>query len=221
MYKLNQLDKFNIKNLLSLRWDWKSKIDLQKAIDAFFQMESMELASYIDNILRAWEKNLFIEITWKDQKIFNYCEELVERLVSSEDWEETEWIEEEVIRIKDLENIHPDIYSHIHKFYNDWHYATAVEESYKITRRKLIELTGKEKWHEAFKEWNYEILFWKVPKTEAEKNFCEWVKFLHLSIQNFRNEKAHTPAKELDKNRAIHYIYLASLALDLIDNKKN
>jgi uncharacterized protein (TIGR02391 family) len=46
------------------------------------------------------------------------------------------------------------------------------------------------------------------------------VKFLHLAIQNFRNEKAHTPAKELGKNKAIHYIYLASLALYLIDNNK-
>lgn len=120
-----------------------------------------------------------------------------------------------------LKNINPDIYSHIEKLYNDWHYANAVEESYKITRRKLFELTWKEKWHEAFNEKNYEVLFWKVPNTEAEKNFCEWVKFLHLSIQNFRNEKAHTPARELDKNKAIHYIYLASLSLYLIDNKKN
>ena len=114
-------------------------------------------------------------------------------------------------------NIHPVIFSHIQKFFNDGHYATAVEEAYKITRQKLVGLTWKEKWHEAFNEKNYEIIFWKIPQTEVEKNFCEWVKFLHLAIQNFRNEKAHTPAKELDKNKAIHYIYLASLSLYLID----
>ena len=37
-----------------------------------------------------------------------------------------------------------------------------------------------------------------------------------MAIQNLRNEKAHTPAKEIDKNLAIHYIALASLAYDLI-----
>ena len=38
-----------------------------------------------------------------------------------------------------------------------------------------------------------------------------------MAIQNLRNEKAHTPAKSIDKNLAIHYIVLASLAYDLID----
>lgn len=38
-----------------------------------------------------------------------------------------------------------------------------------------------------------------------------------MAIQFLRNEKAHTPAKKLDNNLAIHYIALASLAYDLID----
>lgn len=38
-----------------------------------------------------------------------------------------------------------------------------------------------------------------------------------MAIQNLRNEKSHTPARELDKNLAIHYIVLASLAYDLIN----
>jgi len=56
-------------------------------------------------------------------------------------------------------------------------------------------------------------------QNEAEKDFYEGVKFLHMSIQFLRNEKAHTPAKDLDKNLAIHYISLASLAYDLITRK--
>ena len=40
-----------------------------------------------------------------------------------------------------------------------------------------------------------------------------------MAIQFLRNEKAHTPARDLDKNLAIHYIALASLAYDLIDRK--
>lgn len=39
-----------------------------------------------------------------------------------------------------------------------------------------------------------------------------------MSIQMFRNEKTHNLAKSLDKNRAYHYIALASLAYDLIAN---
>lgn len=38
-----------------------------------------------------------------------------------------------------------------------------------------------------------------------------------MAIQNLRNEKSHTPAKDMDKNLALHYIVLASLAYDLID----
>ena len=52
-----------------------------------------------------------------------------------------------------------------------------------------------------------------------ERDFCEGVKFLHMSIQFLRNKKAHTPARELDKNLAIHYISLSSLAYDLITRK--
>jgi hypothetical protein len=37
-----------------------------------------------------------------------------------------------------------------------------------------------------------------------------------MAIQKLRNEKAHTPANKIDKNLAIHYIVLASLAYDLI-----
>jgi len=40
-----------------------------------------------------------------------------------------------------------------------------------------------------------------------------------MAIQKLRNEKAHTPAMIVDKNLAIHYIVLASLAYDLIDKE--
>ena len=100
---------------------------------------------------------------------------------------------------------------------NNKHYYNAVEESYKIVRKKLKEITWKEKAHEWFKEDNYELIFWNNPTSEPEKNFFEWVKFLHMAIQKLRNEKAHKPAEKIDKNLAIHYIVLASLAYDLID----
>ncbi len=39
---------------------------------------------------------------------------------------------------------------------------------------------------------------------------------MNMAIQKFRNEKAHDIAKPLNKNIAIHYLALTSLAYDLI-----
>lgn len=110
-----------------------------------------------------------------------------------------------------------EVFSHIKKLLQNWHYHNAVEEAYKIVREKLKSITWKEKAHEWFKESNYKIIFWHLPGDDTEKDFFEWVKFLHMAIQNLRNEKSHTPAKDMDKNLALHYIVLASLAYDLID----
>lgn len=108
------------------------------------------------------------------------------------------------------------ILKHVKTLLETGHYFNAVEESYKIVREKLKSITGKEKAHEAFKDDNYTLIFGHEAKNEAEKDFFEGVKFLHIAIQKLRNEKAHTPANEIDKNLAIHYIVLASLAYDLI-----
>jgi uncharacterized protein (TIGR02391 family) len=112
-----------------------------------------------------------------------------------------------------------EIFDHVQKLLNDKHYFNAVEEAYKIVRQKLKDITGKEKATDAFSNPNYEKIFGHQPKNDAEKDFFEGVKFLHMSIQFLRNEKAHTPAQDLDKNLAIHYISLASLAYDLITRK--
>jgi uncharacterized protein (TIGR02391 family) len=109
-----------------------------------------------------------------------------------------------------------DVFDHVQKYLGNEDYFHAVEESYKIVRQKLKEITGKEKAHEAFAESNLEKIFGHKPNNDVEKDFFEGVKFLHMSIQFLRNEKAHTPAQDLDKNLAIHYISLASLAYDLI-----
>jgi len=109
-----------------------------------------------------------------------------------------------------------DVFDHVQKFLNSGYYFNAVEEAYKIVRKKLKDITGKEKATDAFNKANYEKIFGHQPRDQAEKDFFEGVKFLHMSIQFLRNEKAHTPARDLDKNLAIHYISLASLAYDLI-----
>ncbi|MFA5778493.1 MAG: TIGR02391 family protein [Candidatus Paceibacterota bacterium] len=112
-----------------------------------------------------------------------------------------------------------EVFDHVQKLLNDGHYFNAVEEAYKIVREKLKDITGKEKATDAFSNSNYEKIFGHQPANDVEKDYFEGVKFLHMAIQFLRNEKAHTPARDLDKNLAIHYISLASLAYDLITRK--
>lgn len=112
-----------------------------------------------------------------------------------------------------------EIFDHVQELLNDGHYFNAVEEAYKIVRKKLKDVTGKEKATDAFSASNYEKIFGHHPADDAERDFFEGVKFLHMAIQFLRNEKAHTPARKLDKNLTIHYIALASLAYDLISRK--
>ena len=112
-----------------------------------------------------------------------------------------------------------EIFDHVQKLLNDGHYFNAVEEAYKVVRKKLKDTSGKEKATDAFSNSNYDKVFGHQPIDDIEKDFFEGVKFLHMAIQFLRNEKAHTPAGDLDKNLAIHYIALASLAYDLISRK--
>ena len=113
-----------------------------------------------------------------------------------------------------------DIFDHVQKLLEDGYYFNAVEEAYKVVRKRLQNITGKEKATEAFSEANYITIFGHKPQDDAERDFFEGVKFLHMAIQFLRNEKAHTIATDLDKNLAIHYISLASLAYDLINKNK-
>jgi len=118
--------------------------------------------------------------------------------------------------------IHEDIYSHIGQYLATGDYFHAVEESYKLVREKLREITGKEKASDVFNNSaqntaHYEALFGKAtPANDAEADFFRGIGYLHLGVQHLRNEKAHTPATPLEPNLAVHYISLASLAYDLI-----
>jgi len=138
-----------------------------------------------------------------------------------ENWETSNYNESSFTNDTINITLQKKIFDHVKTLLESKHYFNAVEESYKIVREKLRSITGEEQAHKGFKEDNYEILFWHKPENDAEKGFFEGVRFLHMAIQNLRNEKSHTPAKEIDKNLAIHYIVLASLAYDLINNNSN
>lgn len=219
MYKITELDKFNIKNLLLLKSSWLKKEEFLIGYTKVLDMSNYELADFINKVIDTLESEILNLRNDNQENTIKYCKKLIIRLFDSDNEEKID-TKNKWDQINELSNIHPEIYSHIQKLFNDWHYFSAVEEAYKISRNKLMKLTWKERASDAFSEWNIEKIFWKQAENWVEKDFFEWVKFLHYSIQYFRNEKAHTPAKELDKNRAIHYIYLASLALYLIDDKK-
>jgi hypothetical protein len=69
--------------------------------------------------------------------------------------------------------IHEDIYAHIGQYLATGDYFHAVEESYKLVREKLREITGKEKATDAFAAANIEKLFGHQPASDAEKDFFE------------------------------------------------
>lgn len=127
-------------------------------------------------------------------------------------------ITSDVISIK----IRSEIYDHIKSFLDSSHYFTAVEEAYKVVRDKLKEITGEEAAAAVFGEnalnnKHWEKIFGSVPEKDTpEGNFMRGTGYIHLGVQYLRNEKTHTTATTLDKNLALHYISLASLAYDLI-----
>lgn len=118
--------------------------------------------------------------------------------------------------------IHEDIYSHIQPYLLSGDHFHAVEESYKVVREKLRDLTGSEKSTDIFNEnaqsnKHYAALFGKAkPANQAEGDFFRGIGYLHLGVQFLRNEKAHSLATFVEPNLAVHYISLASLAYDLI-----
>lgn len=114
------------------------------------------------------------------------------------------------------------IYNHVKRYLDHEDYFHAVEESYKVVREKLREMTGEEKATDIFNmnaESNkyHEVIFGKNAEPDTpEYDFYRGVGYLNLTIQFLRNEKSHTLATTVDKNLALHYISLASLAYDLI-----
>ena len=118
--------------------------------------------------------------------------------------------------------INKDVYNHIKQYLETEDYFHAVDEAYKLVREKLREITGNEKATDIFNmnaenKKYYPQLFGKADgSTQAEKDFFRGVGYLNLTIQFLRDEKAHTLATQLERNLAIHYISLSSLAYDLI-----
>lgn len=116
-----------------------------------------------------------------------------------------------------LNTLHPDVYSKCHALCQNGAYAEAVEKGFKIVRDRLRNLTTYETGSEAFGKGKLHIKGATAP--HVDKDFNEGVKFLTMAIDQFRNEKVHTSdAKIEDPIRALEYLILSSLAMNLLDN---
>ena len=117
---------------------------------------------------------------------------------------------------KAIIEIHPDIFNHIKDCIENEDYYHAVEEAYKVVIEKLRDITSEEQASKAFNSENYNKIFKKKAENQAEQDYFEGIKFSCMAIQNFRNNIVHSLSKKIDKNIAMHYISLASLAYSLI-----
>jgi len=118
-----------------------------------------------------------------------------------------------------LKTLHPEILSKCRTLYEAGAFAEAVEKSFKIVKDRLRQLTGYESGSDAFGKTKLRISGAAAPNVEDDFNRA--VKFLMMSIDNFRNEKSHTSdAKIDDPVRAFEYLTLSSLALSLLGNAK-
>ena len=109
---------------------------------------------------------------------------------------------------------------------NDGYHSEAVRHAYQVVFGKLDELTGQKTPTQAFEKTNPKDILGYTPKEESKENLYEGIKSLHIAIQKFRNDIAHPLPKDIkenrdmDKNLAIHYIALASLAYRLITSNR-
>lgn len=192
-----------------------------KRMRAFWKLEDNKTVGRVIIELAAMYRNQELRLQ-PLVKFSTEIEKIGQKLMMYDEMENRPLQQKKHNNSKDLTiELRPEIYNHVKIYLDNEDYFHAVEEGYKIVRRKLRELTGKEKATEAFAESNYGKIFGHLPENPIEQDFFTGIKFLNMAIQYFRNEKAHDIAKPLSRNLAIHYLALTSLAYDLITRNEN
>jgi uncharacterized protein (TIGR02391 family) len=116
-----------------------------------------------------------------------------------------------------LESLYPDIAKDCSKLFHEGNYPEAVEKGFKIVRDCLRKKTGEETIVKALGK-NH-IHFGGAADPAVDKDFQEGVKFLLMSIDFFRNEKAHIPTGNIDNPiHALEYLAMSSLAMRHLEN---
>ena len=112
--------------------------------------------------------------------------------------------------------LHPTIRKECLGLVKSGYYGEAVERSFKIVRDRLRALTGYETSSDAFGKGN--LFIRGAAASNVEHDFQDAVKFLGMSIDFFRNEKAHTTTANVpNRNRAYQYLAISSVALQHLD----
>lgn len=201
---------------------WKTRSE--NAIKAMSGAES----SYLDNFKKSVKKGYVSHIESGKGILIALKEDMIAGFVISRNDEP----QVDTVSAASVENnsinliISERIYRHIKKYLDQEDYFHAVEESYKVVRERLREITGEERAIEIFnmnaesEKYHVDLYGYRADKGSAEGDFFRGVGYLNLAIQFLRNEKAHSLAAHIDKNLAIHYISLASLVYDLISGDK-
>jgi len=113
--------------------------------------------------------------------------------------------------------LHPAIRSGCESLYESGHYREAVERGFKIVRNQLRALTNYETGSDAFGKGRLHIR--GAIESHVDVDFQSAIQFLLMSIDKFRNEKAHTvDAGVRSRERAYEYLVLSSLAMHHLDN---
>lgn len=123
----------------------------------------------------------------------------------------------EALAPPDINSFHSEIVTGCGKLFSESNYPEAVEKGFKIVRDKLRKLSGNETITKALS--SNKIHFNGAADLAVDKDFQEAAKYLLMSIDFFRNEKAHVPNGNIDNPiRAVEYLGMASLAMRLLDN---
>lgn len=125
------------------------------------------------------------------------------------------------------ENIHKSIIAVCYYKFEDGYYADAIESAFKEINVRIkeiykaasgTELDGKDLMFKALADPNPIIRMGDLSTTTG-RNMQEGYRFIFGgAMLAIRNPKAHTNIN-IDKNRAIHFLYLASLLMYKLDEK--
>jgi uncharacterized protein (TIGR02391 family) len=121
--------------------------------------------------------------------------------------------------------IHPEITVEARPRFEGAHYADAVESALKIVAQKVrnrtgITIDGAELMHTAFSPSKPLLIFRDaIPATQKsmQQGYMEMFAGVMMGV---RNPKAHGIVK-LDQRRAIHFLFVASLLADKVDEAEN
>lgn len=162
----------------------------------------------------SWGENRMVITVNNWKKFDEYQRKLQDELEDQKDLSSTKDGE-----LNSLGNLHPAIKKECLSLYNSKHFAKAVEEGFKVVRERLRELTTFETGSDAFGLGKGNLYVNGAAAPHVESDFQNAVKFLTMSIDNFRNEKAHTTDTSAQTpERAYEYLVMSSLAMHHLDN---